>query len=85
MSTASRALRARLEDAEGRAGVSGGESAVAALSGAESAEEAWEGMDLYARRAVVSAVLDVRLHPVGKRRPVVWDPERLLTVERKAV
>lgn len=31
------------------------------------------------------AVLDVRLHPVGKRRPVVWDPERLLTVERKAV
>lgn len=49
-------------------------SALAGIAGAPDPASIWAGMDLARRRAVVDALMTVRLLPAPKGRPVGWRP-----------
>ncbi|MFU8850270.1 recombinase family protein [Micromonospora sp. SL1-18] len=67
-------LRARLAEVDEQMAAAGRGDALAGLIGATDPGEAWEGLDLHRRRAVVDTLMTVTIQRTRKGRPRGWAP-----------
>lgn len=72
----------RLAEIEGELAILGHESALAPLVAAENLAAEWERLGADRKRAVVSALMNVELHPAGRGARVI-DPDRVIKVTWK--
>jgi site-specific DNA recombinase len=73
MQRGSTTLRAKLEDLDRQLAAAVGSSALDGVAGPEAAD-VWATLDLSRRRAVIDALMTVRLHRARRGRPTGWQP-----------